>query len=343
MPRAYGGDRIEETEGELVLFCDKPKGWIARREKTPLTPEHPGTAVLWDGSPYEVVEAVSLSGGLARYTLAVWDERHAIRVAARYDEDSEMARAGERSDTGRRHRRYGEILLAAPLMGLLPDDVQQRFEREYGTPASLLTLSSALPLFLFGVFSMIALLVRFLGAADLLPLPIIVIGYYFFIESAIRLGVVLGQGRSVGSLPGEILWVILQKVRGQEVVPVARQGSLPGEAASWDSYLVLEPFLSFLAPADQAAVERRFGFEPPRWGRITALFLLFAFVPLFLAAFSGVVLVRQASDVPLLLVTGYLCVEQLERLRRVRRGEAAPSVLRVFVKPFAKRLLSAVG
>ena len=88
-PGSHGGDRVELLAGGRVrLACASTKGWTPRRTKTATSPEHPGTAVSWDGGVFEVLEAdADRSGGVA-YVLAPWEDRHTVRVFERYDAES---------------------------------------------------------------------------------------------------------------------------------------------------------------------------------------------------------------------------------------------------------------
>src|SRR5258708_23310504 len=96
MPLPPGADRLEAASGgHLVLFSAHDKGWRPRLAATRLAPDHPGTAVRWEEQIFEVLD-VEAGGGGVRYTLALWDERHVIRVAESYDEVNEIRRQQER-------------------------------------------------------------------------------------------------------------------------------------------------------------------------------------------------------------------------------------------------------
>src|SRR5258706_14728990 len=106
MPRAYGSDRLEaRPDGRLVLTCTAPKGWEARRPKTPTSVEHPGTAVRWEEEFFEVVAVERAGETSVAYVLAAWDEVHVFRVVDTYDEAAEARRAAERRDTASRRSR----------------------------------------------------------------------------------------------------------------------------------------------------------------------------------------------------------------------------------------------
>ncbi len=215
MPDAHGRDRVTPiSDGRWTITSAFPKGWRARRSGTRTTAEHPGTAVEWDGVLYEVL-VVEPAGPGARYRLAPWEDRHTIRVLEPYDDASEERRARGRSDDGRRRRKRRRLLLLSPLAGHAPADVQDRWEHEDDVPASLLTLISALPLFVFGFLCSFSLTIRGIAGVDLLPLPepVLLVGVYLFVESGFRLSVAWSQGRPAGSLAGHAAWEIFRRVR----------------------------------------------------------------------------------------------------------------------------------
>ncbi len=57
MLRPYGRDRLESPDAlRPVLVSPLSKGWRARTPASRTRPEHPGTAVGWDGLHFEVVD-----------------------------------------------------------------------------------------------------------------------------------------------------------------------------------------------------------------------------------------------------------------------------------------------
>src|SRR5215470_11766963 len=83
--RAYGSDRLSLGRGgRFVLACRVPKGWIARREATLTSPEHPGTAVYWEEQWFEVVGVESLDVDAC----TVADDEGSSEGEAGHDEDT---------------------------------------------------------------------------------------------------------------------------------------------------------------------------------------------------------------------------------------------------------------
>src|SRR5512140_404520 len=119
MPKGYEGDSVETgPDGTVFLVSPLPKGWTPRRSATQTTPEHPGTAIVWDGEDWEVLEAESGKNG-TRYTLGPWDERHTMRVHAVYDAQTEAGRLRQAAVDSWDRRKRALILAAAPLTGLM--------------------------------------------------------------------------------------------------------------------------------------------------------------------------------------------------------------------------------
>lgn len=209
MPLPHGPDTAaEQRDGRWVIVSPVAKGWRARRAKSRTSPEHPGVAVSWDGELFEVIEAGESEAGPSRYTLARWDERHTIRRIDHYDDAAEERRARARTDEALRRRRRLQLLLLSPLAGHAPAEVQDRWEQEYDAPASLMTLVSALPLFLFGVLCSLSLTIRAFTGVSLLPFSeaVLLFGVYLMAESGMRLSAAWGQGRPAGSLAGTLAW-----------------------------------------------------------------------------------------------------------------------------------------
>ncbi len=350
MPRPFGRDRLAGVKnGKLFLFCRESKGWRARTDATATSAEHPGTCIRWEDGLFEVEDFESRGDGSVTYTLRPWDERHAIRVVATYSPEAEDARSAERRDARRRVEGHAGILLLAPVLGCLPGHVQERLENEYNVRASWMSLASAIPLFMFGAFCVVAVRVAAFGGPLLLPPGVLLAGQYLFGESAIRIGIAYLQGRGIGTVAGTVLYEIWRFTR--RGIDRARGRHVPREKflfelepsdrreEDFDRFHLLEPALSFLDPGEQASLAKRFGFDGLKWGRISAIFLLIAVGPFALSALFGFLLVPQVSDLLFLASAGGLSIEQVLRLRKVAAGKPAPSILGALVRPSARQLL----
>jgi hypothetical protein len=349
-PRAFGADQVRVREsGELELACPLPKAWTARSDRTLRSAEYPGTAVEWEGRLFEVLGADRTPEGGMLYRLAPWPEHHAIRRLEHYDEVSEELRAADRRDRSRDDGRRRLAVLLSPLAGLLPADIQKKMERDFGAPALLLTIASAVPLFLVGFLGLVAFLIGNAGGTLDTPgwiTPSLPIALYLFGESALRLASAIAGQEPMGSLPVVLAVTVWRSVsRPKEPAPAPADATAPtvvDEQGLQDRFRVLEPVLSFLTVAEQEFLAGRFGFDAVRWGRITAGVLLAASIANTLFSLSAF----GSGDgifwsILWLLPVGYLAVEQVRRLAILARGEPAGSVLGRVVRPFARPLLAA--
>lgn len=332
-----------------------PKSWTPRAPRTLTASEHPGTAVEWEGRLFEVLDAAPGSDGGIRYRLAPWEDRHAIRRMERYDAVSEQIREDERRDRSADAAKRRLALLLAPLAGLLPGELQKKMERDFGAPAVWMTIASAAPLFVIGFLGVFRNLVGMAGAA--LPLPALLappapVALYLLVESALRLASAIGAGEPMGTLATALalaLWRAARKpgpaagaAREVEVAPELDGAPRDDEEHARDRELfhVLEPVLALLTPAEQEQLAARFGFDAIGWGRKTAAVLLAAAVlntlyDLAALAKPGGVLGEILWSLPAV----YLAVEQIRRLRSLKDGRPAGSVLGPLVRRFAKPLL----
>lgn len=208
-PKPYGLDSVSAGGPQRwILECPLPKTWTARTPATRTSVEHPGTAVRWDGSLYEVVSLSRSPAGKTVYALSPWAEAHVIRRIEEYDESSEAARRADRADQAERARRRLTLLLLAPLAGHLPAEVQEKWEREYDVSAIRLTIASAAPLFLYGVFCALFLTIGGFAGQNLFPIPLQwqLLGVYFLVESGFRISMAWSGSQPSGSLAGAIAY-----------------------------------------------------------------------------------------------------------------------------------------
>ncbi len=163
---------------------------------------------------YEVLEAVPDAAGGVHYRLAVWEDRHTIRVMETYDEESERARESEQRRRRRAIEQRRAAILLAPLLGHLPGAVLRRMESEFGAPARAMTITSALPLLVLGMLGLLGFLLNAFGGGSalqgwpVLPLPI---AAFLFAESAVRMGVAFLQGDPVGSVAGTLFYELWRR------------------------------------------------------------------------------------------------------------------------------------
>jgi hypothetical protein len=344
MPRPYGGDRLEALpEGRLELLCREPKGWAARQKARAHhhRDDHPGTAVLWEDAHWEVLAAETRPDGSVRYVLAPWDTQNIFRGMVAYDDASEEARG----ETRRRERKAAGqrtiLALFAPFAGILPEEDQVALESRLGVPAFWMTFLSAVILLMFGTFSVIALIATALGPGVRIdvPLGVLLLGDYLFMESFARLIVVMAQGRPIGSLL-TLPWVVWKALRAPKRAPLAGPDARELAEERVRTFHALKPVLALLPAADQERLHQRYAFEYLSWGRTTASVLS---VVGSLFAGSAVLNILAGARDPgelLWLLAGILILaEQIGRFAEMRAGRPAGSVLGRGVKRFARPLL----
>jgi hypothetical protein len=349
-PRAWGSDRAEVApDGVFLLECAVGKGWLPRVAGSQTRSEHPGTAIDWQGEVYEVLAVEALAGTAVRYRLAPWEHGHAIRRIERYDEASERARQAVRVEVRVDSNKRLLTILLSPILGHLPGKVQTAMEHDFGAPAVAMTVVSALPLFLAGVTTILAARIAGMGGTLIVPEWMANHSTFFLyltFESALRLYSALLMGAPMGSLAGWLVHAAWTQVRDRRPAAAAAppaSGAIPdSDRILRDRYTMVEPLLALLPSDDQEALERHFGFDPLRWGRITSILILFiagANVLISVAAFFS--RTDVFLDFAALVVGGLLIAEQIGRSRTIKKGHPAGSVLGALVRPLARPLLRA--
>ncbi|HYC62308.1 MAG TPA: hypothetical protein VEK79_22340 [Thermoanaerobaculia bacterium] len=330
----HGGDRARRAGERVILQSAIPKGWTAREPKTNTSPEHPGTAVLWDEEYFEVVEASASPSGGVRYVLMAWRDEHAIRTLSHYDAESEALRLEDHQRVMRQRKASFAASLSGIVLGHLPADVQNHLENELGVRATRLTLISCIPPVVILGFCLLGH-VEAVKQQQLSPIPIIVwpIIALLAFESFIRFFVVMSQGRPMGTSLGFLGYAIYRLVSGKGMPAPARGASVafiePTEdVALRGSFEIKEPLLTLLSPAEQSKLAERFGFNYRRTASVVASVILAA------AAIGAI-----TSESPLaMLIAAAVAVEQAVRLVALRRGPVA-SIFAPLVRPFARNLL----
>ena len=352
MPRPFGTDRVvAEADDTVVLECRLPKDWIPRSERTVTSVAHPGTAVEWDGRWYEVVEAAARRSGGMRYTLAPWREHDVMRTAQRYDEATEKAREAARARRGRAEAARRWSIAMAPLSGHLPAAVQETMEAEYGAPAVLMSVASVVIPALYGL-ACLGWTVAERMRGDIPPVPgfLVDLGLVLLVESIVRFLVVVALGKPIGSALGHAAYSLAHVAAGRKpgmVDPLPRYEPLrgrqpvdPGPTPLRDRYSMMEPVLALLSPGEQLVLVDRFGFDPRRWGKRSAILLTVMTSAGVVSDTAGLIVGRRGFwTIASLLAALVLLVEQIARLSRLRSGPAG-SVLAHLVRPFARPLLA---
>ncbi|MBI2214114.1 MAG: hypothetical protein HYU52_10745 [Acidobacteria bacterium] len=354
MPQAYGRDRVKALDGgRFRIESPSPKGWRAGRRATLTTAEFPGTAIVWDGTLWEVLSCEEHVGASSRYVLAPWRDHHAIRVSADYDPASEQALESSIRRAETRARMSSGIFVAGLFAGLLPAHVQLEVESEYGFVATRLTLLS-----LFTQFAVAA--VGFAGipieglAGPRWPVSLFLLGWLALIEMLIRSWYTLTRSQPLGSIEGLLFWwlacavtprarafdriAIRERQRQTATASVRPPGDFERER---DAFALREPFLALLPPMAQERLAATFGFDPYAWGMRSA-----AAIAVVSAVGAASALLKIADNVSTsdtwisLALATLLFGEQAKRFLAIRKGRPAGSVFGAFVSPFCKELLA---
>ena len=341
----YGTDRLRPGKGDqLILFCSRPKGWVARIEKTLTTARHPGTAVVWEERIFEVVAASPGPNGGVRYALEPWHDEHIIRVSESYDAESEARREAEYFAAIAREKQRKVANFGALVTGLLPSNVQEHLASELGLLAAKLTAISCIGPTLFVAWVVSDFVRRYMDPnQSKTPVWLILAAGYFVLESLFRFYVAWFHRRPLGSVAGLIAYLPYWAIRVKRAVsPFAEQRGEklfitqpPEDVALQDAYAIREPLLTLLSPGEQHALAERFGFDYRKDAPTVAVVIL---VVAAIGVISSVASLPRFSALVSLLVAGALGVEQVIRIGALQRGPAG-SVLAVVVRPFARKLL----
>lgn len=334
----------------MILQSRFPKGWTPRTPAQGTHAEHPGTTVLWDELHFEVVEATPLESGGVRYVLMPWAEHHAIRTFEAYDEASEARRLEEWTRAEKQRQVSVAARLSGFVLGHLPASVQEHLQNELGVRASRMTLLSCIPPMI-----VVGVCVHVVAGAYVRqvepPIPTWIFPFLglLLIDSFVRFYVAMTQPRGMGSVIGTPLYILYWLVsphRERLVPPFTGKGESstftippPDDVALRDELELKGALLTLLAPAEQAQLAERYGFDYRRHAfGITWTFLViavFGAVSSWLRVADG-----QVSAIVSLLLAAAIAGEQVLRLRALQRGPAG-SMFAPLVRPFARNLLTA--
>ena len=345
--RAYGSDRVAAgaEKGTFLLSSRLPKGWTARKPKKLNRIEFPGTAVLWDDVLFEVIGIEALPNGV-RYTLAPWDDGHAVRASERYDDATEQRRVAEWRAAHARERHRLTANLLGFLTGHLPAAVQEHLASEVGIVPNRLTILSCLPELVALAFAATTIVQAIM---DNRPIPWLAgVAVLFGGDALLRLMFVMTQGRPIGSPAGLLLygvWFAIAGRRGGAPSPLTHPKGNdvrflppPDDVAALDAFHMREPLITLLTPAEQERAAERFGYDFRRSARtVAALILTFAILGVItsIRTLAWGLSISAASS---LLVAGFLAVEQIVRLATLRHHPAG-SILAPLARPFVRRYI----
>lgn len=346
----YGSDRSRMAGGKVILQSRLSKGWTARTAKTSTRGARPGTTVLWSDEYFEVVAADALQDGGVRYVLAPWPENEAIRVFERYDEESEARRIADHEAARRQRQQSFVTRLSGMFIGHLPAVVQNKLGDALGISPSRMTLVSIIPSMIFIVISLsLAVGATVNQRPSGVPLWVLFLAGYMFLDSVVRFQIVMSQSRAVGSFPGLLVYLVvwlLAPKRKRLVSPFAVERGQsssftiapPDDVALRDSVETRGVMLALLTPAEQQRLADRVGFDYRKFAPGTAWIFLCGSV---IGLVSSLVKVAENGSISAgvsAALAAVIAVEQVIRLQAFRRGPAG-SMFGALVRPFVRDLL----
>ena len=218
LPSAIPADRVirpDPSSGfDLFIYTmyEKP-GWQARIPGDRIRPAHPGTAVQFENTLYEVIglEPGAGTSYTYRYGLRKWEDRFVVRKVFPYSLETERAVAADLRVRRRRYRQHEWLTYLFPVTGLLPTPLLQRWQTEWGLPMRGASLASIL---LFGIVSL-NLTVYLFTREEVMPAwaPVVI---FVTIEQIIRFFWWLGAQGPVGSFAITAVYGLWNIARGRE-------------------------------------------------------------------------------------------------------------------------------
>lgn len=187
-----------DGDGIVVVSAEFDLEWRPRHAG------RPGSAVVWEESGFEVVERESWRRG-ARWILEPWTGDDVMRVVLPLDGAAVAAAARAAQRAARAAKLRGWFWIAAPILGFAPASRQRRWLDRYAFPATLATSMSAILEIAVGAVCVIELLASVLADGTpfpWIPRPLVLLGFFIFIEGAVRLAIFASDPGPVGSLFG---------------------------------------------------------------------------------------------------------------------------------------------
>lgn len=349
---AIGSDRTRTAGGKIILQSTIPKGWTPRVAKTNTSAEFPGTAVLWEGEQFEVIEATPLPTGGVRYVLAPWRDEHTIRTLEHYDEASEAQRHADFERARRQRQASVASRLSGILLGHLPEPVQNHLRDELGvTPSNMTLVSCIVPLAAIGLCVWLQVSAALEQRLSPVPTWLWFLLLYLFLETSLRFFVAMSQSRGMGSLLGSMFYLAywpLSSKRAQLPSPYASRGETykptvlepADDIALRDELQLKGPLLTLLSAAEQQELAQRYGFDYRRHAFGLTWGILIVAILGVVTSYMKVSTAATFSAVLSMFCAAAVALEQILRLVTLQRRPAG-SIFAVFVRPFVRALFTA--
>ncbi len=196
------GVRVMPGDGDRIVVqsADFDLGW------RPRAGEQTGSAVMWEGAGFEVVERTPWRRG-ARWTLVPWTGEDVMRVVLPLDGATveAAARAARTAARGAKLRPW--FWLLSPVLGFASASLQRRWRDDLGFPATTATWLSAIFEFVLGGLCIMELMVASQAGVRIfswIPRPLIFCGLPLCLEGIVRMKMVASDSEPIGSFFGLI-------------------------------------------------------------------------------------------------------------------------------------------
>ena len=225
-------DRVRFAEGDFLtrypaghhydLRIESPfekPGWKPRSFSVIGQTMFPGSAIEFEGIYYEIIFQDLHAGPpmMISYDLKRWDDTNVIRTQFHYNEQECRKVANSLRERKRSNRLTVLSTFLSPLLGMLPAEDQIRISNRLGISATHLTSFSALVILIPAGYFMVLFIAHVLGQANLPGpswlTPLYPLGFYFFVESLLRMLTSMKLEEPIGSLPVSFPILLWRSIR----------------------------------------------------------------------------------------------------------------------------------
>ena len=211
------GGRIVVQSAEFDL------GW------RPRVAEQPGSAVVWGGASFEVLEREPWGRG-ARWTLVPWTGEDVMRVVLPLDGAAVEAAARDARAAAREAALRPWFWLLSPVLGFASASAQRRWRDAWGFPATTATWLSAIFEFVLGGLCIVELMVASQAGVEIfswIPRWLLFCGLPLCVEGLVRMKMVASDSEPIGSFFG-LIGSVFERARKPTPEPRRlRPGTIP--------------------------------------------------------------------------------------------------------------------
>ena len=204
------GGRIVVQSAEFDL------GW------RPRVAEQPGSAVVWGGASFEVLEREPWGRG-ARWTLVPWTGEDVMRVVLPLDGAAVEAAARDARAAAREAALRPWFWLLSPVLGFASASAQRRWRDAWGFPATTANWLSAIFEFVLGGLCIVELMVASQAGVEIfswIPRWLLFCGLPLCVEGLVRMKMVASDSEPIGSFFG-LIGSVFERARKPTPEPTA--------------------------------------------------------------------------------------------------------------------------